>query len=70
MLSERRKSSRRTPAKLRPHCYAVRKDLDPCKYATIEDLKRAIADGTFDRNAGACTQEEVLAMNKDLALCR
>jgi len=57
---------RATPARLRPHCMAIRKDLDPGRYHTIEDLKSAIANGTFDRNAGALNQSEVDAMNKDV----
>ena len=54
-----------TPARLRPHCYAIRKDLDPGRYPTIEALKAAIANGTFDRAAGAQTQAEVHAMLED-----
>ena len=63
-----RKTSRRcraTPARLRPHCYAIRKDLDPGRYPTIEALKAAIANGTFDRSAGAQNQAEVHAMLED-----
>ena len=63
-----RKTGRRcqaTPARLRPHCYAIRKDLDPGRYPTIEALKTAIANGTFNRSAGAQTQEEVHAMLED-----
>ncbi len=60
--------SRATPARLRPHCYAIRKDLDPGRYPTIDDLKAAIADGTFKRSAGARNQVEVEAMNKDTLL--
>ena len=66
-----RKTSRRcraTPARLRPHCYAIRKDLDPGRYPTIGALKAATANGTFDRAAGAQTQAEVEAMNKDTIL--
>ena len=66
-----RKTTRRcraTPARLRPHCYAIRKDLDPGRYPTIEALKAAIANGTFDRSAGAQNQAEVDAMNKDTML--
>ena len=66
-----RKTSRRcraTPGRLRPHCYAIRKDLDPGRYPTIGALKAAIANGTFDRSAGAQTQAEVDAMNKDTML--
>ena len=66
-----RKTSRRcraTPARVRPHCYAIRKDLDPGRYPTIGALKAAIANGTFDRSAGAQNQAEVDAMNKDTIL--
>lgn len=59
---------RATPARLRPHCYAIRKDLDPGMYPTIEALKAAIANGTFNRAAGAKNQAEVEAMNKDTML--
>jgi len=66
--SRKGRAVRATPARLRPHCMAIRKDLDPGRYSTIEALKAAIANGTFDRNAGVRNQAEVDAMNKDVML--
>ncbi len=67
-ISEPSYKCRATPVRLRPHCYAIRKDLDPSLYPTIEALKAAIANGTFKRSAGAQNQAEVNAMNKDTLL--
>jgi len=66
--SRKCRTVRATPARLRPHCIAIRKDLDPGMYPTVEDLKAAIANGTFNRAAGAQNQAEVDAMNKDTML--
>ena len=57
--------ARSTPVRKRPNCVAIRADLDPFKYPTIEALKAAIASGTFKRECGAMSQCEVEAMNKD-----
>ena len=63
-----RKTSRRcraTPARLRPHCYAIRKDLDPGLYATDRDLDKALATGTYKVGCGCKTAAEVHAMLED-----
>ena len=63
-----RKTTRRcraTPARLRPHCYAIRKDLDPGLYATDRDLDEALATGTYKVGCGCKTAAEVHAMLED-----
>ena len=56
---------RHTPARLRPNCIKIRKDLDPFMYPTREALHAAIANGTFRREFGCLNEEEVEAANKD-----
>lgn len=56
---------RATPARLRPHCYAIRKDLDPGLYPTDKALDKALATGTYKVGCGCRTPEEVHAMLED-----
>ena len=56
---------RATSARLRPHCYAIRKDLDPGLYATDEALDTALANGTYKVGCGCRTAAEVHAMLED-----
>ena len=56
---------RHTPARLRPNCVKIRKDLDPFMYPTREALHAAIANGTFRREFGCLNEKEVEAANKD-----
>jgi len=56
---------RATPARLRPHCIAIRKDLDPGRYATDKALDAALANGTYKVGCGCRTAAEVHAMLED-----
>jgi len=59
------RTPRATPARLRPHCIAIRKDLDPGRYATDKELDIALANGTYKVGSGCKTAAEVHAMLED-----
>lgn len=64
-MGQKNRRVRATPARLRPHCYAIRKDLDPGRYATDQELDRALAAGTYKVGCGCRTAAEVHAMLED-----
>jgi len=63
--SRKGRAARATPARLRPHCMAIRKDLDPGCYATDKALDAALANGTYKAGCGCRTAAEVHAMLED-----
>ena len=56
---------RHTPKSRRPHCVAMRPDLDPWFYPTLEAFEAAIADGTLHREYGCQNKAESEAAAKD-----
>ena len=56
---------RHTPKRLRPHCAAIRTDLDPWFYPTLEAFEEAIANGTLHREYGCRNKAESEAAAKD-----
>lgn len=60
-----RRALRHTPRSRRPNCVAIRPDLDPWYYPTLESFKAALADGTLHAEYGCRTREECIAAGKD-----
>lgn len=54
----RRAGARLAPARVRRADRKLRDDLDPAYYKTIEDFRRAVADGTVDVSKGCRDMDE------------
>lgn len=56
---------RHTPRNRRPSCIAIRPDLDPWYYPTLESFEAAIADRALHREYGCRTKDECRAAASD-----
>lgn len=56
---------RHTPRNRRPHCVAIRPDLDPWYYPTLEAFEAAVRDGTVRTEFGCRDREESVAAAAD-----
>ncbi len=59
---------RHTPRSRRPNCVAIRPDLDPWYYPTLEAFEAAVRDGTLRREFGCRDRRESEAAAKDALL--
>lgn len=64
-MNETIRMPRHTPKNRRQHCVAVRSDLDPWYYPTLESFEAALASGDLRREFGCLTKEEGIAAAKD-----
>lgn len=59
------KKPRHTSAKRRSNCIAIRKDLDPWYYPTLESLLSAVKSGTLRRECAIRNSREMAAADAD-----